>query len=223
MTEAKAPKKAGRPPRFPEEGARVSLSIRLKRSTDKALREAASRNNRSMAEEIEFRVNQSFEGILISLSSDVLRELQEHAEKKSISIHSEAVQRIATFNNNVLDAYLMQMNFDDRMRDIELNSKRTERSLRLQITEADLERNHIDVAQFTRYISINEERFESLRSNTSNNEDKEEARIIKTAIEEDKLLIEQLKAKSSLLSDQIAEIKFDIDRIDQELHKRKRK
>lgn len=61
MNEPKLPTRMGRPPRFPEEGPRTNHSLRLKPSISQALREAAEINNRSLAEEMEYRINQSFE------------------------------------------------------------------------------------------------------------------------------------------------------------------
>lgn len=51
----------GRPPLHPEEGARIGHSLRLRPSIDQAVREAAEKNNRSLAEEMEHRINKSFD------------------------------------------------------------------------------------------------------------------------------------------------------------------
>lgn len=78
MSDEKQPTRMGRPPRFPDEGPRTNHSLRLKPSVSKALREAAEINNRSLAEEMEFRLNMSVEAgrskpdkLAVQLSTDL--------------------------------------------------------------------------------------------------------------------------------------------------------
>lgn len=57
-----APKKKGRgrPPAGPMAGKTASLSMRITPATDEALRDAAARSKRSLSQEAEFRLGQSF-------------------------------------------------------------------------------------------------------------------------------------------------------------------
>lgn len=97
MSDTDGPKRTGRPPKFPEEGARVQLSVRLKPSTGKALREAAEKNNRSLAEEVEYRINQTFESIVLSLGEQTMENLLEEARQKSVSPVAVANYRVTEF------------------------------------------------------------------------------------------------------------------------------
>ena len=54
-------KKIGRPQKYPGKGARITHSLRIKEETRKKLIEAAAVSNRSISEEIELRVDKSFE------------------------------------------------------------------------------------------------------------------------------------------------------------------
>lgn len=74
----------------PEEGRRISHSIRLKPSIAAKLREAAETSHRSLGEEMEFRINKSFEGLFISPESTVLDRLSEAAGINQRTVEDEA-------------------------------------------------------------------------------------------------------------------------------------
>ena len=97
MSEVKTPKKTGRPQKFPGEGARVSHSIRLKPSIAEKLAHEADKNHRSLGEEMEFRINQSFESIVVSVTDKTRQDLQKSATESNISIEEEAKRCIQAY------------------------------------------------------------------------------------------------------------------------------
>lgn len=54
-------KKTGRPAKYPGAGARITHSLRIKEQTREKLIEAASASGRSISEEMEYRIDRSFE------------------------------------------------------------------------------------------------------------------------------------------------------------------
>lgn len=56
MTDVSAPKRLGRPPKFPGEKTRGSLTIRMRDKVRKELEEEAGKHGRSLSEEIETRM-----------------------------------------------------------------------------------------------------------------------------------------------------------------------
>lgn len=91
MNELKAASKRGRPPKFLGSEERVPRSLRLMPDIEVRLREAAEANHRSIAEELEFRVNQSFECLVVKPSSDIMESLSTEAAEKGRSVEEEAL------------------------------------------------------------------------------------------------------------------------------------
>ncbi len=67
-------RRPGRPQRSPTEGVRIQQSLRMRPRINEEIRMAAERNFRSISEELESRVDQSCECIIVDTKDELLRD-----------------------------------------------------------------------------------------------------------------------------------------------------
>lgn len=88
-------RRPGRPRRPSEEGARIQQSLRMRPSINEEIREAAERNFRSISEELESRIDNSCECIVVSTKDGVLHaKIEEAAKRNCRSVEMEAKLRL---------------------------------------------------------------------------------------------------------------------------------
>ena len=85
----------GRPQKFPGEGARVSHSLRLKPAMAEQLRASAQAGNRTLAEEMELRLNRSFDGLTLDVPSKLMGALRAAAIENGRTVENEALIKLA--------------------------------------------------------------------------------------------------------------------------------
>ena len=81
--------KGGRPRKHPEDGLRVTHATRLKNSIAKKLVTQAEKNHRSISEEIEYIINQSFDSIVVNVDDKTRNNLEKAAYDSKVTIEEE--------------------------------------------------------------------------------------------------------------------------------------
>ncbi len=116
--EGTAKRKPGRPRRPSEEAARIQQSLRMRPSVNALVREEADRNVRSISEELEDRIDRSFEAVVVHPAPDVMVHLMAESKRNGRSFEEEVLHRItASVTADHLRAAVLSTRFIDAIVD----------------------------------------------------------------------------------------------------------